>query len=416
MARKAFPEQGRPAAELLAEIRALKTGDADWQGGRVPLFAFKGSEAASEIGREAFMELFTENALGAKRAFPSVAQMERDVVDMALSLFRAPEGAAGHMTTGGTESIILAVQACRDWDRARRGEPRHRGNIVACETAHPAFDKGARLMDIEVRRVPVGSDFRADPAAMAAAIDRDTFMLVGSAPCYSYGTIDPIDALGRLALERDLWLHVDACVGGYLAPFVRDLGRPIPAFDFAVPGVSSISADLHKYGFCPKPASTVLYAGAEKAARQGFDGDVWPSGRFTTATIVGTRPAGGIAAAWAVMQHLGGEGYRAIARDLMAFIDAYKAGVEAIDGLYVVGRPDLTLVAYGARDLDIFRVAEVMAAKGWVPGLVQRPKAIHRMMSMLHAPTLDDYLADLRAAVGVVRQDSGRAANIRATY
>jgi glutamate/tyrosine decarboxylase-like PLP-dependent enzyme len=320
------------------------------------------------------------------------------------------------MTTGGTESIIQAVQTCRDWTREQRGKPGLRGNIVAPESLHPAFDKGARLMDLEIRRAPVGPDFRADVAAMEALIDENTLMLVGSAPCFPYGVIDPIAEIGALAERRGLWLHVDACVGGYLAPFARRIGCDIPDFDFSVPAVTSISADLHKFGFCPKPASTVFYRDPDKARLHAFDFNAWPNGRFSTATIVGTRPAGGVAAAWATMQFLGVEGYERVARELMEFIDRYKAGVGAIDGLQVLGRPHLSIVAFGAQDFDIFAVAERLSAKGWLPGLVQRPKAIHRMMSLLHAPSLEEYLADLRECVTAVRTKAAAPSSLEATY
>ena len=228
--------------------------------------------------------------------------------------------------------------------------------------------------------------------------------------------IDPIAALGEIATRRGVWLHVDACVGGYLAPCVRMIGRPIPDFDFVVPGVSSLSADLHKFGFCPKPASTVFYRDADKAQHHLFDADVWPNGRFVTTTIVGTRPAGGAAGAWAVLNHLGVDGFKRIATNLMRFIDAYKDGIRATPGLHIHGAPDLSIVAYGSDEFDIFRVAEVMGAKGWLPGLVQRPKGIHRMMSMFHPPVLDQYLDDMRAAIGVVRQEAPTEAKIKANY
>ena len=414
--RTSLPVTGRPPEALLADMRAMKSGDADWQGGKVPLYVFKAEDSVTEIGRAAFFEYFSENALGAGRAFPSVKRLEDEVVGMALGLFNAPDGARGFMSTGGTESIVLAVQACRDWSRKQRQAPTHRGNIVASETLHPAFNKGAKLMDLEMRRAPVGADLRMDLAAVEALIDDDTIMLVGSAPNFPYGMIDPIAALGEIATRRGVWLHVDACVGGYLAPFVRMIGRPIPDFDFVVPGVSSLSADLHKFGFCPKPASTVFYRDADKAQHHLFDADVWPNGRFVTTTIVGTRPAGGAAGAWAVLNHLGVDGFKRVATNLMSFIDAYKDGIRATPGLHIHGAPDLSIVAYGSDEFDIFRVAEVMGAKGWLPGLVQRPKGIHRMMSMFHAPVLDQYLDDMRAAIGVVRQEAPTEAKIKANY
>jgi len=415
--RKTLPLEGRGHDEVLDEMRAMKSGDADWQHGRVPLFVFKASDELSRVNRDAFFEFFTENALGGKRAFPSVKRMEDEVVEMALDLFHAPEGAQGFMSTGGTESIVLAVQTCRDWNRARRGEPRHRGNIVAPETVHPAFNKAARLMDLEVRRVPVDAQLRVDVAALEAALDDDSIMLVGSAPNFPYGSIDPIAELGALATRRQVWLHVDACVGGYLAPFVRRIGRAIPDFDFAVPAVASISADLHKFGFCPKPASTVFYRDADKARHHSFDFSDWPNGRFVTGTLVGTRPAGGVAGAWATFQHLGVAGYCEIARKLMAFVDAYKQGIADIPGLRVLGEPDLSIVAFGADDVDIFRVAEAMEKRGWLPGLLQKPKGIHRMMSMIQAPSLEEYLGDLKAALCAVREEGSSAGSrLKVTY
>ncbi len=414
--RAQLPSSGRSKESILDEMKRMKQADADWQHGRVPLYVFKATDELYDVGKSAFAEFFTENALGSRRAFLSVKRMEDEVVEMALSLFNAPDSAQGFMTTGGTESIIQAVQSCRDKARKDRKDPAHRGNIVAAESAHPAFNKAARLMDLTVRRASVGADLRADVSAMESLIDTDTIMLVGSAPSFPYGVIDPIADIGQLATKHGLWLHVDACVGGYLAPFVRMIGRDIPDFDFTVPAVSSISADLHKFGFCPKPASTVFYRTAEQAQFHHFAFEDWPNGRFQTSTIVGTRPAGGVAAAWATFQFLGIEGYKKIARDLMSFIDAYKSGIGDIAGLKILGNPHLSIVAYGSDEFDIFRVAEVMSNKGWIPGLVQKPKGIHRMMSMIHAPALDEYLSEVRAAVGVARQSEDQASSLKATY
>lgn len=403
-----FPQQGRTRADVLQALHELKSGDVNWQGGRSPAFVFKAEDEVDAVGREAFVEYFVENALGASSAFPSVRQLEQQVISMALDLLHAPEGAAGFMTTGGSESILLAVRACREQTRKARGNARHYGNIVASETLHPAFDKAASMMDIEIRRVPVRADLSADVAGIEAAIDADTILLVGSAPNFPYGMVDPIAELSELALRRKVWLHVDACVGGYLAPFARMLGRPVPEFDFALPGVRSISADLHKYGFCPKPASTVLYRQADDAAFQPFSFDGWPSGRFLTTTAVGSRPAGGVAAAWAVMQHLGIDGYLRIAKRLLDGVDRYRAGLASIDGIELVGRPDLAIVVWGSRELDAYVIASRLGKKGWQPSLTRRPRAVHRMMSMLHVDSSDEYLNDLRQAVLETRE-SGSA-------
>ena len=265
MRRKALPRTGATWPELQQSMQQMSIGDAPWREGRVPLYVFRATEEVYDVGLKAFTEYFSENALGARRAFLGIGQMEREVIEIALDLFQAPDSADGVITSGGSESIVLAVKACRDWARALdRPEP---FNLVLPFSAHPAFDKAADLMDLEVRRAPLAADLRADPDSLAALFDERTILLVGSAPCFSHGVIDPITALSALAAERDVWLHVDACVGGYLAPFVRDLGHPLPAFDFAVEGVRSLSADLHKFGFCPKPASTVLFRDEADARR-----------------------------------------------------------------------------------------------------------------------------------------------------
>lgn len=414
--RKPFPTSGQSREDVLTQLRGFKKNDADWLGGRVPLFVFKGSEAAADISQDAYNIFFTENALGRARAFPSILQMEQDIIAMALDLFQAPEDSTGFVTTGGTESIIQAVQTCRDYQRAKRNRPSHRGNIVMAYSGHPAFDKAAGLMDLEVRRVPCGPDYRADVAAIEGAIDTETIMVVGSAPCFPYGVFDPIQELNDLAARRQIWLHVDACVGGYLAPFVRQSGRDIPPFDFSLSHVSSMSADLHKFGFAPKPISTVFYRDPEKAAHHGFEFHDWPNGRFATTTIVGTRAGGAIAGAWALFHHLGRDGYTEIADRLMTGIEHYRDGIAAIEGLNVLGTPELSIVAVGSDELDVFAIAEHMQEKGWVPGLLQKPKALHRMMSMLHVPSMNQYLEDLSAITAGIAAGEAKGATIAAEY
>ena len=250
--RKSLPAHSSPWSVLEPTMEAMSKSDIDWRKGRSPMYVFYTTDSVYEVATKAFMKYFTENGLGNAKAFLGVGQMERDILDMGLSLFHAPDTGVGTMSTGGTESLLLAVKTCRDWTRAHRPEVT-KPNIVAPMSVHPAFDKAAHLMDIEIRRTPLAGDCRADPKAMAAAIDAQTMMLVGSAPCFPHGVIDPIAELSAIGLERNLWLHVDACVGGYLAPFARKLGYPVPEFDFGLAGVWSMSADLHKFGHCPKP-------------------------------------------------------------------------------------------------------------------------------------------------------------------
>ena len=257
-------------------------------------------------------------------------------------------------------------------------------------------------MDIEVRRVPVGVDLRADPAAMEGAIDADTILIVGSSPCFSYGVVDPIDALSEVALRRGVWLHVDACVGGYLAPFVAALGFDVPRWDFRVPGVCSISADLHKFGYCPKPASTVFYRSTDLARHQVFEYDVWPNGLYSTATIVGTRPGGAVAGAWATLQNLGRDGYLRITGQLMELVAAYHAGIESIPGLHVNGDPHLSILSFSSDGVDMLQVGERMRPRGWLPGFIRKPPGMHLMLSLIHEPAREPFLVDLRACVNEV--------------
>ena len=415
--RASLPEHGLSRHEVLDHLRALKQRDVDWAAGRAPLYVFKADEDVGAVGREGFVEYFNENALGARRAFASIRQLEEDIVGAGLTLLNAPEKAAGYFTTGGTESILCAVKACRNAARARRGADARGFNIVLAETGHPAFTKAGDLMDIALRRIPVGADLRADVAAMEAAIDGDTIMIVGSAPCFPYGVIDPIDSLSELAVRQSLWLHVDACVGGYLAPFVAALGIPLPRWDFSVPEVSSISADLHKFGYCPKPASTVFYRHAELAKHQPFEYDVWPSGLYSTATIVGTRPGGGAAGAWATLNHLGRDGYLRVTRRLLELVARYRAGIEAIPGLRINGSPPLSILSFTHDTADMHQVGERMRARGWLPGLVKKPRSMHLMLSLIHEPACEAYLADLRASVDEVALGTGTATDeVRVTY
>ena len=263
-------------------------------------------------------------------------------------------------------------------------------------------------MEIEVRRTPL-RDYLADPAAMAEAADAATVMIVGSAPNFPYGLIDPIAALSHLAVERDLWLHVDACVGGYLAPFVRMNGADIPAFDFELPGVRSMSADLHKYGYCAKGASTVLFRSEALKALMVFDFKDWPGGRMVTPTLAGTRTGGAIAAAWAVMNFLGVEGYREKQAQVTAARETIQAGAEAL-GFRVLGRPQLGLMAFTREDVDCLAVWAKLRERGWFTGVTTEPKSLHLMLSPFHATVAQSYLADLAWALEAAKGAAGAEA------
>ena len=413
--RKTLPRRGRDWQSLETELGAFAERDARWRDLRTAVFVFHAGDDVLEVAKSAYAMYQSENGLGAGSAFPSLARMEEEVVSIGLALLNAPAHACGDMTSGGSESIFLALKACRDEARARGAPPRGL-QVVMPGSAHPAFDKAAAYLDLEVLRVPVASDYRANVAAMAEAASPRTIMLVGSAPCFPYGVIDPIPALGELAASRRIWLHVDACVGGYLAPFVRMNGAELPPFDFSVPGVRSISADLHKYAYAAKGASTLFHRDAEQREFQVFSCDAWPVGTMRTPSAAGTRPGGAIAAAWAVLHYLGEEGYRDKARQITRTRERLEAAVADLPELRIVGRPQLGLVAYTSDAIDIHAVAEQLSDRGWFSPRLDDPPAIHLMLSPEHARVMDEYIADLHRAVRRVAASARKASSPTARY
>lgn len=406
-----MPASGTEWDSLKQEMIERGSGDAKWREGKTAVYVFNAGEDVARVQKEAYTLYMSENGLG-PLAFPSLKQMEDEVVEMGLSLLHAPDVARGTITSGGTDSITMAVKTARDYARAERGLSGP-GNLVAPFSAHPAFDKAAKLMDIEVRRIPVGQDLLSDTEAMRSAVDEQTLMIVGSAPSFPYGLIDHIDELSELAVEKNLWLHVDACVGGYIAPFVRMNGTDIPPFDFELPGVCSMSADLHKYGYCAKGASTVLFRSEALYDHMVFDCSDWPGGRMITPTLAGTRPGGAISAAWAVMNYLGVDGYRQKQKLVTDAREAVESGVRKL-GFEVLGQPRLGIIAFTHESADVFTVYKNMYRKGWFASLTTEPPALHLMLSPFHNEVVDDYLRDL--AESLADAGSEKAEGFEARY
>ncbi len=406
-----IPPQGRQWDELKKEMIARGGDDAKWRDGKTAVYVFNAGEDVARVQKEAYALYMSENGLG-PLAFPSLKQMEDEVVSMGLNLLHGGENAAGAITSGGTDSITMAVKAARDY-AARKQTDEGKRNIVIPWSAHPAFDKASMMMGIEVRRVPLGKDLLADVDAMSDAVDERTIMLVGSAPCFPYGLTDRIEALGEFAAGKDLWLHVDACVGGYIAPFVRMNGVNIAPFDFEVDGVMSMSADLHKYGYCAKGASTVLFRERDLYDCMVFDCNDWPGGRMITPTLAGTRPGGAISAAWAVMNYLGEAGYRNKQRQVTDARQVIEAGVTEL-GFHILGEPQLGIVAFSHDELDVYSIYRQMYKKGWFTSLTTEPKALHLMLSPFHLEVTDEYLGDLKDAMDIVRTgDSDTVTEVR---
>jgi sphinganine-1-phosphate aldolase len=402
----ALPEQGRDESELLAEMARRKSLDADWERGRIWSLVYSAGPEHTDFLIRAYRLYFSENALS-PTAFPSLARFEAEILAMLLDLLGGAGEAGGTLTSGGTESILLAMKAYRD--RARAAGMAQRREILIPASAHPAFLKAAHYFDLVPVTVALDGEYRADLRDLRRKLSGRTLCLVASAPSYPQGVVDPIPAMGALALEQGLGLHVDACLGGFLLPFLRLLGEPVPDFDFRVPGVTSISADLHKNGYSPKGASAVLYRDADLRGHQFFATEAWPGGLYGSPGLAGTRSGGVIAAAWAGMMRLGRQGYLDLARRGMAVARRLMAGIGEIPELHVIGRPAMTVFSFGAEGLDIFRIAEGLKERGWRMDRQRGPDALHMIATAHHEPAVEPFLADLRAAV-----EEARAAGIPA--
>lgn len=391
-----FPKNGTSREKVVENLSRLKEKDWKHREGRLPLHGYFASDEVSAVADEAFSLFAGTNAL-APVAFPSCAEMERNVITMTSSLLGGGVEASGNVTSGGTESIILSVKAARDKYFSLGNLSR--GNIVIPSSAHPAFDKAAQLLCLESRRIPVASDWRCDVKGMNDAIDENTILIAGSAPSLPYGLIDHIGELSEVALLRNVWLHVDACVGGFLAPFVKRVGYHVPDFDFGLRGVRSISADLHKFGYSSKGASVVIYRNGDDHRFQFSQFENWPKGEYFTPTLAGTRSGGPMASAWAVMNFLGEEGYCDLALRLMSLRDRYISGFKKISHIFLIGEPELSIVTVASSSLDIFSVADSMRNRGWYMSLVAEPQGIQQTINLVHEPIVEKYFDDFQQSV-----------------
>lgn len=393
-------EQGLPADEVLERLEALRAGDVDWRGGRAFSLAYSAGPEVHALQREAYARFMTENALNTD-AFPSLARMQRDVVGVVTGWLHGDAEAAGFMTSGGTESLLMAVLAARERGRAERGIAAP--EMVLPTSAHAAFEKGAHYFGVRSVRVPVGADWRADVAAMAAAITENTVLVVASAPQYPQGVVDPVAEIAALAAARGIACHVDACMGGAALPFLERLGEPVPPWDFRVPGVTSISVDLHKFAYTAKGASVIVHRTRTFRRYQTFTTDNWLGGLYGSSGVLGTKSGGAIAAAWAVMQHLGQEGYLRLTRTARATTQRLLAALRAMPGVVVRGEPATMLVAFGFDDVDAFAVADALWRRGWYVDKQGPPASLHCTVNAVHADVLDAFLAALREAVAEAR-------------
>ncbi len=399
-----LPAQGRPVPDVLADLRAKRSDDVAWSEGRTFGMVYDGGPTVHEVIDGAARLFLHDNALNTQ-AFPSLGAIQSEVVGWTAALLHGPESAAGFLTSGGTESILCAVLAARE--RAERERNIHQPEMVVAESAHAAFHKAAHLFGITLHKTAVGPDWRVDLDAMADAVNDNTILVVGSAPQYPQGVMDPIPEIAELAASVGANCHVDACMGGFVLPFAEMIGRDVPPWDFRIDGVTSISADIHKLGYAPKGVSVVLHRTKELRRYQTFVFDGWLGGFYASPNLQGSRSGLPMASAWAVMQHLGTDGYCELTRVTLDAADRLRAGVAALDRVQVLGDDAYHLIALAAADddeqpLDMFSLGDALAEQGWFHDRQTPPDSLHSTVSNGNAPHVDDYLATIGACIAAV--------------
>lgn len=395
-----IPEKGKSNEEVLALLDKFGKDDPLYKEGRTWSLVYYLDKEYTEFLEAAYAKYFSANGLN-PTVFKSLKRLEREVLKFTAELFHVDDNACGVITSGGTESCLLAVKTYRDLGKARGIR---KPEMILPETAHVAWDKGAEYFGVKIRRAPLALDYGVDTDAVKKLINRNTVMILGSAPEYPHGMIDPIEKLGEIAKAYNIPLHVDACVGGYILPFIEANGEKLPLWDFRVPGVTSVSADIHKYGFAAKGASCILYRSIDYFKYQIFVNQDWAGGVFASPALLGTRPGGAYAAAWASIQANGREGYMELARRTMAAVKRLIEGISAIEGLEIIGNPQASLLSYRSTDpnLNIFAVGDIMEQKGWCIDRLQRPDALHAMVTASHDKVAQQYLTDLKDSVATV--------------
>jgi glutamate/tyrosine decarboxylase-like PLP-dependent enzyme len=390
---------------------------ARWQAGYVSGAVYQGDQDHIAFLNQVYAINAQSNPLHFD-LWPSAVKYEAEIVSMTAHMLgaeRTDDAVVGTVTSGGTESILLAMRTYRDWARTTRGIKQP--ELVAPATAHAAFDKAAQSFGIRLVRVPEGPDYRADVASMASAISRNTIALVGSAPSFPHGAIDPIAELATLAASRGIGLHVDACLGGFVLPWAERLGYPVPAFDFRLKGVTSMSADTHKYGYAAKGTSVILYRGEQLRRLQYYAVADWPGGLYFSPTLAGSRPGGLSAACWAAMVNMGEQGYLQATAAILATAQLIRRWIEHTPDLVVLGDP-LFVIALAAPTLNIYQVLEYMTKRGWSLNGLHHPPAIHLCVTLRHTQpgVAQRFMDDLRAAVKYTRLHPNEGGGMAPVY
>ena len=413
-----LPESGLPRDEIVDQIMELyKKEEPRWRNGRVSGAVYHGDQGHIDFQNKVYSIQSQANPLHMD-VWPSTTKFEAEIVSMTAHMLgsdKTDDEIVGTVSSGGTESILLAMKTYRDWARATKNitEP----EMVIPSTAHVAFEKASQYFGIKLIRVPVGSDFRADVPAMEAAITPNTIVMVGSAPPFPHGIVDPIEELSEIARKHGIGFHTDACLGGFLLPWAEKLGYPVPKFDFRLKGVTSMSCDTHKYGYAAKGTSVVLYRGRELRHYQYYIATDWCGGLYLSPTLTGSRPGGLSAAAWAALISMGEKGYLEAARRILATAEKIKEGIRSIPELFVIGDP-LFVIAFGSNELDIYAISDVMSKKGWNLNGLQNPPAVHIATTIRHtqAGVAEQFLSDLKESVDYVKTHPEMQGNMTPVY
>jgi sphinganine-1-phosphate aldolase len=408
-----LPENGIEREAILTEMERMKSYEQDrWIDGYASGAVYHGDRAHVDFLNQVYALHSQSNPLHAD-LFPSIVKFEAEIVSMTAQMLGGfqPNSSdpdreiGGTVSSGGTESILLAMKAYRDWGRERKGIARP--EIITPVTAHAAFEKAARYFGIRLIKIPVGDDYRADVQAARQAVNRNTVALVGSAPSFPHGVVDPIKELSEIAFERGIGFHTDACLGGFILPWASQLGYPVPEFDFQLPGVTSISVDTHKYGYAAKGSSVILYRGQDLRQFQYYATGDWMGGLYVTPTFAGSRPGALSAACWAAMVSLGRHGYLQATQSILETADWIKGQIRAIPELRILGDP-LWVIAFTSDNLDIYRVLEEMTQRHWSLNGLFSPPAVHICITLRHTqPGVKERLIkDLNEAIAIVRRES----------
>jgi glutamate/tyrosine decarboxylase-like PLP-dependent enzyme len=407
-----IPTTGHDRAAILAEMEEMASMEkARWGAGYASGAVYHGDEEHIDFLNRVYAINSQANPLHAD-LWPSAIKFESEIVSMTANMLGADRSGAepdtqeeicGVVTSGGTESILLAMKTYRDYARDKKGITRPQ--MIVPSTAHAAFDKAAQYFGIDIIHVPVGEDYGADVAGTEKAITENTIVIVGSAPPFPHGLVDPIEELSELAGSRGIGFHTDACLGGFILPWAKKLGYDVPPFDFQLPGVTSISADTHKYGYAPKGTSVVLYRGHELRHYQYFTATDWPGGLYCSPSVAGSRPGALSAACWAAMVSIGEEGYLDATRRILETAARIKNGIAELPELFVIGDP-LFVIAFGSHELDIYRVMDAMTERGWSLNSLHKPACLHLCTTLRHTVpgVAEGFIEDLKAAVAYVKE------------